>query len=107
MHNQRTATWWRALARPAIAAPLAILLFVLGWASASPSLHHWFHCDSQSPTHHCVITVLEHGQSDVVTVAPAVPVPQMEPVAAAPLAEPFFASQDPTLYPERGPPSLS
>lgn len=107
MHKKRTATWWRALARPAIAAPLALLLFVMGWASASPSLHHWFHCDSEAPTHHCVVTQLEQGQNDVVAVTAAVPLPPAQFVLQTAIAKPFVLSHDPTLYPERGPPALS
>ena len=94
-------------ARPAIAAPLALLLFVLGCASASPSFHHWFHCDHQSPTHNCVITLLQHGQTDAVTVSVSVPLPALEPVVAELAGSVFFVSHDPALYSERGPPALS
>jgi hypothetical protein len=107
MHKKRTAAWWWMFAKPAIAAPLALLLFVLGCASASPSFHHWFHCDDQSPTHNCVITLLQHGQTDVVTVSVSVPSPTLEPAAAELPSNVFFVSHDPTLYPERGPPALS
>src|SRR4051812_15226855 len=107
MITTRTAATWRAFSKPALAGALVLVLFVSALASASPSLHHWLHKDHQTPSHYCLVTVLEHGQTEVVSVWVAVaPVVPGLPVAALP-NESFFVSHDLTLYPERGPPCLS
>src|SRR5262245_7978993 len=103
MNSPQRAT----LGRPLLAAVLTLLLFLSAFASASPSLHGWLHTDHQSPSHYCFVTVLEHGQSDAVSVWIALPLPVTEAPAAALPAESFFVSHDTNLCPERGPPALS
>jgi hypothetical protein len=107
MNASRTTASLRVLGQPLLAAALALLFLFSALASASPSLHHWLHGDHQTPSHYCVVTALEHGHSDVSTVAVIVPLPAPPvPVAALPI-ESFFVSHDLTLHPERGPPVLS
>jgi hypothetical protein len=107
MTTKRTAAALRAFGKPVLAGALVLLLFVSALASASPSLHHWLHADHQTPSHYCLVTVLDHGQTDVVGVwVAAVPVVPAIAVGALP-GESFFVSHDLTLHPERGPPCLS
>ena|ERR1700710_1690292 len=107
MVTKRIAATLRAFGKPVLAGALVLLLFVSALASASPSLHHWLHADHQTPSHYCLVTVLEHGQTDMVSVwVPIVPVSASIPVAVLP-NESFFVSHDLTLHPERGPPCVS
>jgi hypothetical protein len=107
MTIKRTAALLHAFGKPVLAGLLVLLLFVSAAASASHSLHHWLHQDHQAPSHYCLATVLEHGQSDAVSVwATVVPPAPGNPVAALP-NESFFVSHDLMLHPERGPPVLS
>ena len=107
MITKRTAAVGRAFGKPVLAGLLVLFLFVSALASASPALHHWFHCDHQAPSHYCLVTTLEHGHSDVGDVAvAAVPIAAEIPVSALP-AESFFVSHALSLHPERGPPVAS
>lgn len=107
MNTTRMAAFLRGFGKPVLAGALVLLLFVSALASASPSLHEWLHADHQAPSHYCLITVLAHGQTDVVSVWVAVaPVGDAIPVAVL-TNESFFVSHDLTLHPERGPPCLS
>jgi hypothetical protein len=107
MTTKRTAASWRAFGKPVLAGALLLFLFVSALASASPALHHWLHSDHQAPSHYCLVTVLEHGHTDVASVwISVVPAPAEIPVAAL-SSESFFISHDLTLHPERGPPVLS
>jgi hypothetical protein len=107
MTTKRTAAHLRAFGAPVLAGALVLILVLSAFASASPELHHWLHKDHQAPSHYCVVTVLEHGHSDLastwVSVVPAV---AEIPVSALP-CESFFITHDVSLYPERGPPVLS
>jgi hypothetical protein len=107
MATKRTAASLRALGKPVLAGVLVLFLFLSALASASPELHHWLHKDHQAPSHYCIVTVLEHGHTDLastwVSVEPAV----AEIPASALPCESFFISHDLSLYPERGPPVLS
>jgi uncharacterized membrane protein YbaN (DUF454 family) len=77
MATTRTAAGLRGFGKPVLAGVLVLLLSVSALASASPSLHHWLHADHQTPSHYCLVTVLDHGQTDVVsawvTTVPIVP----------------------------------
>jgi hypothetical protein len=107
MNATRTSAHLRTFGKPVLAGALVLLLFFSALASTSPSLHHWLHKDHQAPSHYCLVTVLEHGQTDMVSVWVAVaPVAASIPVAVLP-SESFFVSHDLTLHPERGPPVLS
>lgn len=107
MNISRTAAALRAFGKPVLSGVLVFLLLLSALASASPCLHEWLHTDHQSPTHYCLVTVLEHGQTDVATVVvPVIPVDAGLPVAALP-GESFFIAYDIALHPERGPPVLS
>ena len=104
---KRTAAVWRGFGQPVLASLLVLFLFVSALASASPALHHWFHCDHQSPAHYCLVTALEHGHTDVAEVAvAAAPLAAEIPVSALP-SESFFIAHDLSLHPERGPPVAS
>ena len=84
-----------------------LFLFLSALASASPSLHHWLHTDHPTPSPYCLVTVLEHGHTDVASVwIPLTPAAAEIPVSTLP-CESFFISHDLTLHPERGPPVLS
>lgn len=107
MTIKRTAASLRALGKPVLTGLLVLLLFVSAAASVNHSFHHWLHEDDHAPSHYCLVTVLEHGQTDVVSVwATVVPPAPGIPVAAMP-NESFFISHDLMLHPERGPPVLS
>ena len=107
MNLQRAYALTSAFGKSALAGLLVLLLFIAALAAGNPSLHHWLHKDHQSPTHYCLVTALEHGQTNVASVwTSAVPTPGGFPVAALP-GESFFVSHDLTLHPERGPPFLS
>jgi len=108
MTLRRTAATLRAFSKPVLAGVLVLLLFVSALASASPSLHHWLHNDDhQTPSHYCLVTVLDHGGNEIVSswiiITPAA---ADVPVSELP-CESFFISHDAVLYPERGPPVLS
>ena len=107
MNTSRTAASLRAFGKPMLAAALVFLLFFSALASASPVLHHWLHADHQAPSHYCLVSVLEHGHTEVTNVWVAIPLPAAQvPVTALP-CESFFVSHDLALHPERGPPVLS
>jgi hypothetical protein len=107
MATARTAASWRKFGKLVLTGVLVLSLFIATLASASPSLHHWMHGDHQAPSHYCLVTVLEHGQSDTASVLVVVPLPAPQfPVTALP-SESFFVSHDLKLFPERGPPVLS
>ena len=107
MITKRTTAFLREFGRPVLAGVLVFMLFVSALASASPALHHWLHCDDQAPTHQCLVTVLEHGQTDT-TDATVSPVPVAVGVFLPSVCgESFFLSHDLLLHPERGPPVSS
>ena len=107
MTIKRTAATVRAFGKPVLAGLLVLLLLVSALASVSHSLHHWLHEDHQAPSHYCLVTALEHGHTDSVSVwVVVVPATAGIPVAALP-NESFFISHDLALHPERGPPVQS
>src|ERR1043166_3325925 len=104
MNATRTAAPLRAFGKPVLAGVLVLLLFMSALASASPALHHWLHSDHQAPSHYCLVTVLEHGQTDVASVgfdfppfSIGVPFPALQ-------INSFFISHNTKLYRERAPP---
>lgn len=76
-------------------------LQVIGLAS---SLHTWLHPDQASPGHHCVVTLVSHGQVHQGTAE--VPIAMPEPAVFGPPAGPIVVllEEDHWLWPERGPP---
>jgi hypothetical protein len=82
---------------------LWLAVYFLG---ASSALHSWFHSDQASPGHHCVLTVVSHGQVHVtsaeLTVRPPEYVEFLPPVAPIRI----LLESDHWLCPERGPPSF-
>ena len=107
MNTSRTAPLWRALGKPALAGLLVVLLLVSAFASAAPCLHEWLHSDHQAPAHFCLVTVLEHGQTETVSTRIDILPASTTASFTAALAESFFISHDLVLHPERGPPVLS
>jgi len=107
MSMTRTAAFLRAFGPPVLAGALVLFLLLSALASANPELHDWLHEDHHTPSHYCLVTVLEHGQGDVAgaSITPA-PAAAEIPVSALP-SESFFISHDLALHPERGPPVLS
>ena len=51
----------RRVGRVIVAGLMLSLWLGLNLLALSPQLHHWLHKDSQSLTHHCVITQLDKG----------------------------------------------
>ena len=97
----------RGFGRAALAAGLVALLFLSALASASPSLHYWLHKDHQAASHYCLVTALEHGQTEMAGTSVVLAVPVAVGCVTAQSGESFFISHDLTLHPERGPPVLS
>jgi hypothetical protein len=107
MNTTRIDTRLRELGKPVLAGLLVLILLLSALASHSACLHEWLHADHQSPTHYCLVSALEYGQTDVAVVSTSiVPADVGVPVAALP-GESFFISHDIALHPERGPPVLS
>ena len=107
MNITRTAAVGRAFGKPVLTGLLVFMLLLSALASASPALHQWLHHDHQAPSHFCLVTALEHGQTDVAGVMVAVVAPVAGLCVTALPSESFFISHDLTLHPERGPPALS
>ena len=97
----------REFGNAALAAWLVALLFLSALASASPALHDWLHKDHHTPSHYCLVTALEHGQTEMAGVSVALAVPVAVGCVTTQSGESFFISHDLTLHPERGPPVLS
>ena len=51
----------RGAAEVAVAALMLALWFAISLVSASPTLHHWFHCDSGQLQHQCLATAVSKG----------------------------------------------
>ena len=106
MNTLRTAQVWRSPGKSALAALLVMVLLFSAFASAAPCLHDWLHADHQAPAHHCLVTVLEHGQTETICSWMQVSAPATAVVYRSVPAESFFISHDLALHPERGPPAL-
>ncbi len=105
--NTSRITSLRGFGKAALAALLVALLLLSALASASPALHDWLHKDHHTASHYCIVTALEHGQSDVAGVTVALVTPVIGLCVTARPCESFFISHDLTLHPERGPPAWS
>ena len=107
MNISRTAPSWRAFGQPVLAGVLMFMLLLAAFSSASHSLHGWLHQDHQSPSHSCLVTLLEHGQGEV-SITDTLALPGVSEFSAAALpSKSFFIARDVVLFPERGPPRLS
>lgn len=107
MNTTRTAPFWRAFGQPVLAGLLVFLLLLAAFSSTSHALHGWLHHDHQSPSHACLVTLLEHGQNEV-SIPDTVALPGASECSAPALPqESFFIARDVVLCPERGPPRLS
>lgn len=107
MSSTRKPLAWRTFGKPAIAGLLTLLLLLSAFASHSEALHEWLHTDHASSTHHCLVTVLERGQSDAPEATVFVEPQASEHVSAWAPREVSFRSLDYFLHPERGPPVRS
>jgi hypothetical protein len=107
MNTSRTAQVWRSPGKSALAGLLVMVLLFSAIASAAPCLHEWLHADHQAPAHHCLVTVLEHGQTETTCSWMQVLAPARAVAYRSLAAESFFISHDLALHPERGPPALS
>jgi hypothetical protein len=105
MNTEPMATVFRAPLKKALAGLIVGLLLISSFASASPCLHHWLHSDSQSPTHYCLVTSLEQGQTEAVPLDVLLPVPLFSSEASPKLPTSFVSGHNPVLHPERGPPA--
>jgi hypothetical protein len=107
MNTTRAAALLRASGRTVLTVWLVLLLLVSALASHNHCLHEWLHADHQSPAHHCLVTTLEQGQTEVATVVvPVVPAESGALIPSAP-CDSFFVIHDRALHPGRGPPALS
>ena len=105
--NTSRITSLRRFGKEALATLLVALLFLSALASASPSLHHWLHKDHQTASHYCLVTALEHSQTEMAGTGVVLVVPVAVGCVTAQSGESFFISHYLTLHPERGPPVLS
>jgi hypothetical protein len=56
--GMRRGLSYRNTAQTAVAFLMLGLWFAINLVSASPILHHWFHCDSGQLQHHCLVTAM-------------------------------------------------
>jgi hypothetical protein len=91
--------------QPSLAAVLAGLVLFAGILSSSPSLHEWFHSESSSPSHSCVICQFAHGQVGMADVTVGVVAfASALCFALTPLSRTVFSPFDYRLSPSRAPP---
>jgi hypothetical protein len=92
---------WKSLAGAVMMALFSLLLA----ASLCQEIHHYFHCDAQSPNHQCAATQMAAGQLLEGPGAPALPAPQWQAQPLAATGESFrLPASDVRLMPERAPP---
>jgi hypothetical protein len=86
---------------------LMLFLWVLSFAlTLSPELHRLLHRDAQGPSHHCLVTQMQHdsllaGSSGI----PASPTPPLAIGSLHAVEFHFLVSCDHTLSPSRAPPA--
>lgn len=97
-------TNWRDFGKSVIAGAIVLLLFVSTAAAADSNLHELFHCDHGSPTHVCLVSLLEHGQGYTPGEIAIIDVPQDVLVISATVNSQTFVSVEATLHRGRGPP---
>ncbi|WCJ59806.1 hypothetical protein NXS98_01415 [Fontisphaera persica] len=95
---------WKSLAGAAMMALFSLLLA----ASLCQEIHHYFHCDAQSPNHQCVATQMAAGQLLEGPDAAALPAPHWQ-LTSLPQSHHFLwlPASDLRLMPERAPPQPS
>ncbi len=106
MNTSRTASL-RGFGKAALAGLLIVLLFLSTLAAGSSALHGLLHPDHNSPTHYCLVSVLDHGHGQ--TSATVVFVHVADTVCAASRISDaqLIPSAVRTLHSGRGPPCRS
>jgi len=105
--NTRTVTRLRGAGKAALAALLVLLLIFSAMAAGSSSLHNWLHSDHGSPSHYCLVSLLDHGHGHAPAEAARAVRTSDTIVEASRSADTSFFSIDRTLPSGRGPPCLS
>jgi hypothetical protein len=102
---RRKLSGFGLVVKSALAGLLVLLLLAVSALTASPSLHHFLHHDSNESDHSCLVTIFAKGQVGMADVVPVVAFISLvflcviDMVQTAPL--PFF---DYRLSPSRAPP---
>ena len=105
--NHSAVTPLRGAGKAFLAGLLVLLLFFSALASGSSVLHGWLHSDHQSPSHYCLVTLLDHGHGHAAPAAMAdLPVKPLL-FSAVLIEHGFYFTADSTLHSGRGPPVLS
>src|ERR1043165_4047952 len=97
----------RGMGKAVLAAVLVLLLFVSGLAAGDSSLHQWLHSDQGSPSHFCLVSMLDHGQTHSAATHVFLVVPSDDRVIERTPCEFTFISVDSPLFSGRGPPCLT
>jgi len=85
---------------------MLVLFLAIQLLGASTTLHRWFHADSGSASHQCVITLVSQGQIHHAIGEAILPPPQYLFATITPPKVSVWAAVDYRLHPERDPPSL-
>ena len=75
MHRVKKVLRYGSRPARAVAAAMILLFLSILALAASPALHEWLHADAKHVHHHCVITVLAHGQVDAPACDVSAPIP--------------------------------
>lgn len=106
MITSRTASL-RRFGKAAIAALLIVLLFLSALLAGNSALHGLLHPDHNSPTHYCLVSMLDQGHGYASATVVFVHVADSV-CAALPIVEaPIIFSPVHALHSGRGPPCLA
>jgi len=103
----RKGPWKTGHLRWVVAGVTAVLWLFTGFLSASPAWHHWFHNDSQSAQHHCLVSKYSEGDF-LNSPAPTISENPKSEIRNAKLSPEIFEFSQPAnlLPPGRAPPVI-
>jgi hypothetical protein len=105
LHSRLRRRFTEKVLQPALAGLLAVMVLSAAILSASPSLHAWFHHESSTPSHACVVCLFAQSQLSAAEVSvAAVVLAGAYCFFARPFSQTAFASFDYRLSPSRAPP---